>query len=1035
MKKIIAIILLCCSITAVHAQTSTEGTDFWFGFMENDGANITLELYISARTQANVQIRSLRGFQRDLTVQPGATQRVIVPISHMPTIEGLSDRGIHVTSDEPISVYQLNKRQFSADAAVILPTNTLGKEYYVTAHMEPPEDIEPNARESEFLVVAVENNTEVEITPSHSTFNNWPANVPQVVTLDAGETYFVKSNEDLSGSFVRTINSDANDCKNVAVFGGNVFTNVGGCGGFRDHLIEQMFPVSTWGKEFVFVPYLTRSGGDYIKIIASENNTLVKISGSVNLTLDAGEVYINKALDGIRTITADKPISLAQFSRSGRCDGRDADPFMIIVSPIEQRVQQVTFSAFTVQEIDQYFLTLITESDALNNIVLDGVDITNQFTTIFGYAYLEIEIDRGDHTIDAPEGIIAYVYGYGEAESFGYSAGVSLENLNLEILGEDEFIGEIIQEACVDAEIVFDASFETEPGNQPRYDTFSWDFGDGNMAEGVRVTHVYDTPGEYVVTILASQGAAACGTSETINRTIQVTETEVSEITGAISVCPDVTDIAYSVEGPADNTYEWSVAGGTITSGQGTNEILVDWGVATDFASVSVVPINALGCRGSEEKLSVIINKRLEPALPRADSPTDTEVCYTDRNRVRYFTPATNGSEYEWFVTGGTFTADTDNSTNEVFVDWGSNTSGKVWYREFNPNISDCEGFSDELLVTIYPEIVPVADISNALCFGDANGSISLSISGGKSDVYSVAWDNGMTGLLIEGLVAGDYIATIRDELGCEISTEAYTVTEPNVLEFVSTGDVLPVRCFEESNGEINVTVQGGTLPYTYSWSGEGIATVTNTPELTALKSGTYEVTVTDANGCTALLPNIFVSEPALLEADLESLINEPICPDASDGIAFIDAKGGTPDYQFYWSNNTSTDNAETTGLSKGAYEVRIVDANGCETTYTLQQDERDPKVFVPNAFSPNGDGQNDEFKPVADCPVTYSLQVFNKWGTIVFSTNDINEGWDGTYNGSSVQMGKYSYVLFWSATINNVVLEENYRGTVNIYK
>ena len=306
----------------VESQT-TEGTDFWFGYMENSvgqGMSVTLEMYISARTTANVQIRSLRGFSRDIVVRPENTQRVVVPTDFMPNTEGVSNRGIHVISDEPISVYQLNKRQFSADAAVILPVNAIGKEYYVTAHMEPPGEIESGSRESEFLVVAVEDGTEIEITPSADTFGGWGSGLTQTITLDAGEMYLVKSQEDLSGSYIRTVNSSDNDCKNVAVFGGNVFVNVGGCGGFRDHLIEQMFPTSAWGKNFVFVPYQTRSGGDYIKIIALENNTVVNIQSIGNINLDAGEVYRNKALSGVRTITSNNPISLAQYSRSSECD-------------------------------------------------------------------------------------------------------------------------------------------------------------------------------------------------------------------------------------------------------------------------------------------------------------------------------------------------------------------------------------------------------------------------------------------------------------------------------------------------------------------------------------------------------------------------------------------------------------------------------------------------------------------------------------------------------------------------------------------
>ena len=166
-----------------------------------------------------------------------------------------------------------------------------------------------------------------------------------------------------------------------------------------------------------------------------------------------------------------------------------------------------------------------------------------------------------------------------------------------------------------------------------------------------------------------------------------------SEITGSISVCPDVEGISYSVEGPTDNSYDWTVVGGTLVSGQGTSEIIINWGAANPTASVKVTPFNYLGCRGDDVLLDVTISKRLEPAKPQSDSPTPEEVCFSNRNRIRYFTPQTNGSEYEWFIDGGIFTTDSNPSSNEVFVDWRINDNGRVWYREFNRLFQIVKGF------------------------------------------------------------------------------------------------------------------------------------------------------------------------------------------------------------------------------------------------------------------------------------------------------------------------------------------------------
>lgn len=1021
-----------------QAQVTTEGRDFWLGFMENSpGQGLALEIYFSAKETAQVNISgAVNNLNINVTVEPGVAELVSIPLDYMPLEEGISNRGIHITSDVDISVYALNKRQFSADAAVILPVNALGAEYLVTAHMEPPGDIVQSSRESAMLIVAVEDDTEVEIVPSADTFRGLVGGDTSIVSLNAGQMYHIKSNEDLTGTSVRAVSTGNNDCKNIAVFGGNVFTNVGGCGPARDHLLEQMFPLATWGENFLFVPYESRSGGDFVKIIASEDDTEVQITGLDAITLDKGGVFIDKALNGVRRVRATKPISFAQFSRSQDCDGSQGDPFYILVSPLEQRVRNVTFNAFEVEEINRYFLTLITEAGATANVLLDGVDISNQFQTFEDAAYAILQISRGNHTVTADEGVIALVYGFGNVESFGYSAGVALENLNLQIQGEDEFIGNIAQNACLNAAIDFDARFETPAGEQPRFNTFEWDFGDGTVAQGQQLTHSYANAGTYEVTLVASDGQGSCGTSETVLRTIEVKDTQTNGILGPPSVCPDVVGVKYSISGEPGNNYEWFIAGGNITTSRTAESILVDWADARDDAFIKVLPTNPLGCVGDTLTLPVVINKRLQPATPQSNGFTDDEVCFTDLETVTYFTPPTNGSSYEWFIdtTKGEILG--SNDSDQINVRWFGPGTGSVWYREFNPNISDCEGFSDKLQVTIYSEIVSVPEIKNVLCHGEANGEISLSLSGGKPGNYQVQWDNGMRGPVISGLIAGDYVATITDALGCEI-IETYTVTEPNELLIEDVG-VLPVRCFQESNGSASLVVSGGTTndqgQYDFSWVSDTGTQQSNNNMNGTLAAGDYTVVVTDANGCQAQA-SFTINEPPLLEPDLESLINEPICPQATDGTAFIDAKGGTPDYQFFWDNNPTTDSRTGTGLSRGFYTVRIEDANGCETFLDIEVTERFPKIFIPTAFSPNDDGENDVFKPVADCALAFSMQIVNRWGSIIFSTENINNGWDGTFQGEAAPNGNYSYVIFYAGSINDVTFEETYRGSFKLIR
>ena len=96
---------------------------------------------------------------------------------------------------------------------------------------------------------------------------------------------------------------------------------------------------------------------------------------------------------------------------------------------------------------------------------------------------------------------------------------------------------------------------------------------------------------------------------------------------------------------------------------------------------------------------------------------------------------------------------------------------------------------------------------------------------------------------------------------------------------------------------------------------------------------------------------------------------------------------------------------------------------------------EKHPRIYLPNAFSPNGDGVNDEFKAMSDCELNFSMQIFNAWGGIVFSTTDMARGWDGTVAGKAAPIGKYSYIVFYSATANGLSFEETQRGTLRLLR
>lgn len=1036
------------------AQVSTEGTDFWLGFMQNadGGQPSSLEIFITSKQLASGTINILQdGRQVSFTVSPGVTYKYVVSdATNNPFAASgsgaISTKGIHITTDADVSVYAFNKRNLSADATVILPTPTLGQEYIVASYFE---NSGQQNIESEFLVIGTEDNTSIEITPSVATIDGKPAGVPFTVTLNRGQAIQMQALADLTGSEVKSVSADPSACKNFAVFGGNQWSRIGNCGQANDQLYEQLFPVNTWGKNFTLVPFLGRnSNGDVYRIIASEPNTSITVSSAGSppntFNMSSRGDYATSNVSQATSITADKPIQVVQFSKSqcaeiGANGNSPGDPFMLMVSPDEQLLKEITFNTLASGVIDNYYTTLITKTSSRSELTLNGSTLSNNnWTTLssnpdLSYARINL-IGDTDYTVISPDGFISYVYGFGVIESFGYAAGASLENLNLQVVGVDETIGLIVDEGCLNSATVFSADFETPPGEGPRYNAFEWDFGDGTTSAEQSPVHTYAETGTYEVFLVASNGTGACGTSQTVSRTVTITEATIDEFTGPISVCPDVEGVAYTVTGAADNTYTWSVSGGAIAAGGSGPEITVDWGAATDNASVTVIPTNYLGCIGEPIVLEVKINKRLEPALPTGPG----EVCFADFESVEYSTPATAGSEYEWFVEGGSFLS--GNNTNEVTVRWdGVGTAGKIWYREFNPTIADCEGFSEMVDVTIYPDMDISAITTDVRCFGDSNGAVGFTVSGGKPGDYKLRFQGtDIPTTTITDLPAGDYTATVVDVLGCTKEV-AFAIGTPEVLAITEL-TVLDVRCFQELNGAVILSMAGGTPDgdgaYCYSLTGNGRNETGRAPmpQVNNLAAGVYTMTVTDENDCV-VSAEFTVEEPPLLEPDLETLINQPICPDANDGTAIVDAKGGTPDYQFYWSNEPGTDRQEGMNFSRGTYTVRIVDANHCETSLEVEVIERFPKIFTPNAFSPNGDGENDLFKPVTDCNLQYRVQVFNNWGSIVYASADITEGWDGTVNGQPAPDGKYSFIIFYAGSLNGVSFEETLRGTLRLVR
>jgi gliding motility-associated-like protein len=498
------------------------------------------------------------------------------------------------------------------------------------------------------------------------------------------------------------------------------------------------------------------------------------------------------------------------------------------------------------------------------------------------------------------------------------------------------------------------------------------------------------------------------------------------EIVGSQSICPTVGAVVYEGSGMGVDIYEWIVEGGVVTSGQGTSDILVNWGGPNDEAMIKLVGKTNLGCISDTLFLPVKVNLELDPVLPQGD----TEICYLDRLSVRYSVPQVTGSVYTWEVENGSVVG--ANGGNEVEVRWDDGaTTGRVSYREYNPLITDCEGFSDTLGVQLLDEVLVEVTQVNPACNGETNGSIALGITG-ASGATSVVWADGVTGLVRNSLGDGDYAYTVTDETGCQLQG-MITLNEPDLLT-ITLEEAVSASCFESTDGGLVVSIAGGTESYRYQVNGESGVVTGNMLEVLNLGRGAYELIVRDENDCEARL-GFSVTAPDVLEPDLESLQVRLACPGQADGGASVNALGGTPDYSFLWMPVNEA-GEQAANLAEGDYTVFITDANGCQTSLDVYVGELVPRVDVPNAFSPNADGVNDTFAPVTNCQLTdYRLQIFNRWGNIIFFTDDQDASWNGEVKNQPAPVGRYSYRLTFRVLVNNEVIEETYQGTLRVIR
>lgn len=531
LKRLFCVLLVIAfGFTMGFAQTqtpTTQGTEFWVSFMRN-GYRMTsssdkLTLFASAKEACTVTVENPNThWKRNFTVAAAGVASFNIPDDQGYNDQqgGTADKGLLVTADDTISLFFANETTNSYDASNVLPLQALGYEYMVQSYKSLGEQgsIHMYENRASFLIIATEDDTQVQITPTCETWDNHRANEPYMVPLHRGQCYHVLnkdpgSTEDGNGDFSGT-RIESLDEKPIAVFNGNCITAVPDyvTAGY-DHVFEQAMPIENWGNRFVVTSIYPHPNygllNDYVKITALYDHTIVKRDGvemSNPSELMAGESRVfemDLTNDPYTFLESDNPVAVYLYNHShGPGDNANGDPSMVWISPVEQTIDEITFSTFPAEKVRKHYVNIVCYTEHAAELMLDGNHVAEirpvQSNPDFSYVRKEVFGDRAAHNIRCPGGFVAYVYGFGSNEGYAYTVGSSAKILTNQLYVNDILSTELPDGYSVcenDATVGFRAEVNYE------FHHMSWNFGDGTTGEGEMVSHEYTSDGDFEVTV------------------------------------------------------------------------------------------------------------------------------------------------------------------------------------------------------------------------------------------------------------------------------------------------------------------------------------------------------------------------------------------------------------------------------------------------------------------------------------------------------------------------------------------------------
>jgi gliding motility-associated-like protein len=538
---------------------------------------------------------------------------------------------------------------------------------------------------------------------------------------------------------------------------------------------------------------------------------------------------------------------------------------------------------------------------------------------------------------------------------------------------------------CVPDTIVFNnTSYLTHPNST----NFSWNFGDGTTSTLPTPTHVYSQSGIYLVRLIISD-SMSCNLADTIYKQVAMLSGNTDTIPTKKMCKGDFTQIGILPINDPSVSYHWinapalsdtTIANPIAAPATSTwYKMAVSNGICTDtlYQFVQVYDIDVF-------------------------AGNDTTLCHGNIT----LTAQSNypGLSYQW-SSNSNFT-DTLNA-NPSDSSMITSVSGPTYFY-VKSYYAGCYDY-DSILVDVRIH-VQKQTANGPLCHGDTNGIIVVHATGGNGP-YNYAWSNGMSGNTLNNLPGGTFVVTVTDANGCYVS-DTIKLIEPQ--ELISQSAVKNIPCQSACIGKAWANPAGGTPPYSWQWN-DALQQTSNPAH--QLCAGTYIVTITDAHNC--------ITHDTVQVIDSSVYMHFGAWQDDTiyEGQSItIHATNWGNGYTYSWTPPTGLDNPGTPAPKASpkvttTYYVEVHDQWGCSwrdsvTIYVIDVICDEPYIYVPNAFTPNGDGKNDVLYAESSVATDVDFKIYDRWGELVFETKSLSQGWDGTFRGKPVDPGVFVYHL-----------------------